>query len=101
MRACALAAVLCLAACAEEAEAPAREPMALVDAYLIAHGMAQTYAESDSADPAVVGELVKLDRKAADAIRSLTRVRTGDEAATAAAVAALTGFAARQASVPQ
>ena len=101
MRLLALAALFCVSACAEVAEAPAPEPMSLVDAYLIAHGMAQTYAESDSADPAVVGELARLDRKAADAIRSLTRVRSGNEAATAAAVAALTGFAARQASAPQ
>jgi hypothetical protein len=71
-------------------EEAALHPAALVDAYLVAHGMAESYAESPDANPAIVGQLEQLDLQAARA------VRTRDDGATAQAVAALTDFAARQ-----
>ena len=76
--------------------AVAQRPMALVDAYLIAHGMAASYVETPDADPAVVLQLERLDRRAADAIRLLAQRRGADIDATAQAVAALTNYAARQ-----
>jgi hypothetical protein len=77
-----------------------RRPDALLDAYLIAHGMAASYAESPEARPAVVLQLRTLDIKAAEAIRTLAQTQTADMAATAEAVAALTDYAARQSSAP-
>jgi hypothetical protein len=72
--------------------------LALVDAYAIAHGMAATYAHSRRADPEVVVQLARLDMRAAEALRSLADAppRLGQEQATAAAIAALTEYAARQ-----
>ena len=71
-------------------ETEALRPAALLDAYLVAHGMARSYAQSPAADPAVVLQLARLDFKA------LSAVRTQDNSATADAVAALTAYAARQ-----
>ncbi len=74
----------------------AHRPQALLDAYLIAHGMAAGYAESPNANPAVVLQLARLDMRAAASVRALARPRNADIDATANAVAALTDYAARQ-----
>ena len=63
---------------------------ALQDAYLVAHGMAASYAQSPNANPDVVLQLARLDLRAAAAMRD------HDSDATEQAVAALTAFAARQ-----
>ena len=78
----------------EEQDDAQRRPQALVDAYLVAHGMAMSYAKSPNAKPDVVLQLARLDMRAAASVRALTR--STDMAATASAVAALTDFAARQ-----
>jgi hypothetical protein len=88
-----------LGACAvspEQQEDAARRPQALLDAYLIAHGMAASYAESPDAKPAVVVQLAKLDMRAAQSVRALAKPYDADMDATASAVAALTDYAARQ-----
>jgi hypothetical protein len=88
-----------LAACTGslgEQAAAAHRPQALLDAYLIAHGMAASYAESPDANPAVVLQLARLDMRAAASVRSLDRPYKADIDATASAVAALTDYAARQ-----
>ncbi len=72
-------------------------PDALLDAYLIAHGMAASYATSPGARPEVVVQLRTLDIKAARSIRALTQKPSSNVEATAEAVAALTDYAARQA----
>jgi len=79
-------AILALGACAMQ---QAANPAALQDAYLVAHGMAASYVERPDANPDVVQQLVVLDARAAQAMRSQ------DNAATAMAVAALTTLAAR------
>ncbi len=87
---------LLLAGCAlSDPVAVSEQPRALVDAYLIAHGMAAGYAQGPQADPAVVEQLARLDSRAAQAVRSLARA-PGNLSATAEAVAALTDYAARQ-----
>jgi hypothetical protein len=78
-------------------EAEDHRPEALLDAYLIAHGMAASYAESPGARPPVVLQLRTLDMKAAQSIRELARPYDANVEATAEAVAALTDYAARQA----
>jgi hypothetical protein len=57
--------------------------------------------ENPGADPGVKAQLVSLDLKARDAVRTLTRSGEGfaDEGATARAVSALTDYAARQTSL--
>ena len=75
-------------------------PQVLLDSYLIAHGMATSYAENPDANLAVVQELARLDHRASDAIRALAR-RGGDVSGTAEAVAALTDYAARQTAAAQ
>jgi hypothetical protein len=75
--------------CALVGQDPQRQA-SLVDAYLVAHGMATGYAESPGAKHAVVDELARLDTKAFLALRA------SDSDATEQAVAALTAFAARQ-----
>ncbi len=70
-------------------------PQVLLDSYLIAHGMATSYAENPDANLAVVQELARLDHRASDAVRALAH-RGGDVSGTAEAVAALTDYAARQ-----
>ncbi len=101
MRLATTAALLCvaLAACAisrDDSTGVAQRPQALLDAYLIAHGMAASYVEAPEADPAVVMQLYKLDMRAAAAVSSLGKRPDGDLSATAGAVAALTDYAARQ-----
>jgi hypothetical protein len=76
--------------------ATGHRPQALLDAYLVAHGMAASYVESPDANPAVVEQLRTLDMRAAAALRSLGRPSGADMATTANAVAALTNFAAAQ-----
>ncbi len=71
---------------------PGMRRQALMDAYLIAHGMAGSYARSRHASPQVVAELARLDRRA----RSLASNPQTDESSTAEAVAALSNYAARQ-----
>jgi hypothetical protein len=75
--------------------------MAMLDAYLVAHGMAASVVEDPDADPAVKAQLEELDNKARDAVRRLTRSGDGfaDEDATARAVSALTDYAARQTTI--
>jgi hypothetical protein len=94
-----LATCAMLSACAaspwQQAEAD-RRPEALLDAYLIAHGMAASYAASPGARAAVVAQLRMLDIKAATAIRDLAQPYPVNVEATAEAVAALTDYAARQ-----
>ena len=74
--------------------------LAVLDAYWIAHGMAQSYGESADADPAVTNELARLDDRAR-AIRDQARTSGGDAADTERAVAALTDYAASQTAVPR
>ncbi len=76
----------------------ADQPQALLDAYLIAHGMAASTVEDPDVDPAVKAQLVRLDTRARQAVRALTDSGSGfaDEAATAKAVSELTDYAARQ-----
>jgi len=95
-----LLACAALAACAASPWQRADEawrPDALLDAYLIAHGMAASYATSPGARPAVVVQLRTLDMNAARSIRALSQKPTANVEATAEAVAALTDYAARQA----
>jgi hypothetical protein len=93
-----------LAACAaspwQSGESPHR-PEALLDAYLIAHGMATSYAQSDDARPDVVMQLRSLDLMAAQSIRDLGHAYPGNVQATVEAVAALTDYAARQSTQQQ
>ena len=77
------------------------QPEAVLDAYLIAHGMAASYAQSDDARADVVMQLRSLDLKAAQSIRNLSRAPSGNVEATAEAVAALTDYAARQSTQAQ
>ena len=101
-RSAAVMTVVAVVACASgEQAAISPGPMALVDAYLIAHGMAASYANSGTADPAVVNQLARLDRKAAEAVQSLSQVPNSDQSATAAAISALAGYAARQSIIIQ
>jgi hypothetical protein len=72
--------------------------LAVVDAYYIAHGMAQSYGESPDADPAVTEELARLDLRAR-AIRGQAQANGGDTADTERAVAALTDYAASQTAI--
>jgi hypothetical protein len=76
-------------------------PEALLDAYLIAHGMATSYAQSDDARPDVVLQLRNLDLRAAQSIRELGHAYPANVEATVEAVAALTDYAARQSTKPQ
>ncbi len=77
------------------------QPEALLDAYLIAHGMATSYAQSDEARADVVMQLRSLDNRAAQSIRELGHASFGNVEATVEAVAALTDYAARQSTKPQ
>lgn len=103
MRASFLAMLLLLGACAVQGDesdsaAESDNPAALLDAYAVAHGMAISYASSRDASPSVVAQLARLDARAAQAVVSLQRMPSGfGEEQADAAVAALTGFAARQA----
>jgi hypothetical protein len=84
-----------LASCASspgEDYDPGLRRQALLDAYLIAHGMAASYATSRHANTKVVAELARLDRRA----RALASNPSTDPSSTEAAVAALTNYAARQ-----
>jgi hypothetical protein len=93
-----------LAACAAspwQTEDMTHRPQALLDAYLIAHGMAASYAQSDEARPEVVMQLRLLDLRAARSIRELGHANPGNVEATVEAVAALTDYAARQSTQPQ
>ncbi len=93
-----------LAACAAspwESEDVLHRPEALLDAYLIAHGMATSYAQSDDARPEVVMQLRNLDIKAAQSIRALGHAYPANVEATVEAVAALTDYAARQSTKQQ
>jgi hypothetical protein len=100
MRATAIV-ILCsiAAACAlAPSEDDKQGKLAVLDAYYIAHGMAQGYGESPDADPAVTGELARLDARAG-AIRDQAQGNGGDTADTERAVAALTDYAASQTAV--
>jgi len=77
-------------------EQPGRNPAAIRDAYLIAHGMAQGYSERPDADPDVLAELRRLDNQAASAVGALVERGDGSSDDTARAVAALSDYAARQ-----
>jgi hypothetical protein len=93
-----------LSACAAspwQRAAADHRPEALLDAYLIAHGMAASYAESPAARPGVVLQLRTLDMNAQHAIRALANPYPSNVEATAQAVAALTDFAARQSAQQQ
>ncbi len=76
-------------------------PLVLLDSYLIAHGMATSYANNPDADIAVVQELARLDGRAAEAVRALGQRRGGDVGETSQAIAALTNYAARQSAFAQ
>jgi hypothetical protein len=93
------AALLCLllSACATMGGDPDRHsPYAIYDAYLIAHGMAESYDERPDADPVVLRQLATLDMRAHRALIDLARAPDGNADATARAVAALSDYAARQ-----
>jgi hypothetical protein len=74
--------------------------LAVLDAYWIAHGMAESYGESPDADPAVTEQLAKLDDRAR-AIRDLAATNDADTADTERAVAALSDYAASQTAIPR
>jgi len=94
--------VLCACAASPwQRAADDHRPEALLDAYLIAHGMAASYAESPGARPAVVLQLRTLDMNAQHSIRALANPYPSNVEATAEAVAALTDFAARQSAQQQ
>ena len=76
-------------------------PLVLLDSYLIAHGMATSYANNPDANITVVQELARLDRRAANAVRALAQRRGGNLAETSQAIAALTDYAARQSAFAQ
>jgi hypothetical protein len=82
-------------------ESADRRPEALLDAYLIAHGMATSYAESPGARREVVQQLQTLDMNAQRSIRGLAMPYPANMEATAEAVAALTDYAARQSAQQQ
>lgn len=73
----------------------AQSRRALLDAYAIAHGMADTYEQEPDSDPAVTAALARLDKQARDAIGDL---RNGPERQDESerAVAALSDLAAAQ-----
>ncbi|MEJ0049010.1 MAG: hypothetical protein WDN04_25065 [Rhodospirillales bacterium] len=77
-------------------DTPGHNPAAIRDAYLIAHGMARSYSERPDADPAVLSELRRLDRRAATEVGALVERGDGSPDDTARAVAALTDYAAQQ-----
>lgn len=81
----------------DDQSATVQRPLAIMDAYLIASGMAASYASMPEADPAVVTQLARLDMRAADAVRRLARRPDADPSATVQAVSALTDYAAAQA----
>ena len=89
-----------LAACLGGGLQQVSRPQVLLDSYLIAHGMATSYAQNPDANLAVVQKLARLDHRAADAVRALAH-RGGDVSGTAEAVAALTDYAARQTAAAQ
>jgi hypothetical protein len=72
--------------------------LAVLDAYWIAHGMAQSYGERPDADPAVMEELSRLDARAG-AIRHEAQASGDDTADTEKAVAALSDYAASQSAI--
>jgi hypothetical protein len=97
------AALICLVltTCAYDPMGSIRHnPMAIYDAYLIAHGMALSYDEQADADPAVTSQLAKLDLRARRALVDLARAPGGDPDETARAVAALSDYAALQTTLP-
>lgn len=98
------AVLLCLlvSACAfGPGMADGHNPMAISDAYLIAHGMAISYDERPDADPAVTEELAKLDWRARRALIDMVRTPDRDQDETVRAVAALSDYAARQVTLPR
>lgn len=99
---CALAcgAVSACSSVAAGSDEAVRQPTAILDAYAIAHGMAASYAQSANADPAVVRQLRRLDRRALAAVETLGP-DISSQRASAAAVAALTDYAARQTATAQ
>jgi hypothetical protein len=97
-------ALLCLllSACAiMRGDQDRHSPFAIYDAYLIAHGMAESYDERQDADPVVMKQLSTLDMRAHRALIDLARAPDGNADATARAVAALSDNDARQTSSPQ
>ncbi len=101
MRLALFIAALCgvLACCALLPGSASNDPQqsaALMDAYLIAHGMAESYVDSPDADKAVVARLDSLDSRARAAVRAMAQPTGGDAKATEEAVAALSDYAARQ-----
>jgi hypothetical protein len=88
---------LAAAGCSFQAdEMSADSPLAIRDAYLMAHGMAQGYSRQPHADPKVLAELSRLDAQAFAAVRNMDN-SYGNADASARAVAALTEYAAKQA----
>ena len=73
----------------------AQNQQAVLDAYWIAHGMAESYRQSPDADPAVTAELDRLDRRASEA-RGEARNGGFVSDDTERAVAALSDYAASQ-----
>jgi hypothetical protein len=100
MRTAAVILICCVAAaCAWQPNSDRQEgKLAVLDAYLIAHGMAESYRESPDADPAVAQELARLDARAA-AIRDVAQSGAADTADSERAVAALSDYAASQTAV--
>ena len=100
MRKLALALLCSLAAACALApdEDTQQSKLAVLDAYWIAHGMAQSYGEQPDADPAVTEELSRLDARAG-AIQDQAQSNGGDTADTEKAVAALSDYAASQTAI--
>jgi len=74
-------------------------PAAIRDAYLIDHGMAESYSERPDADPQVLAQLQTLDQHAAAAVGAMATTGSFNPDDTARAVAALTDYAAQQTAV--
>jgi hypothetical protein len=71
----------------------AAERRTIVDAYLIAHGMARGYADETDANRTVVAQLMKLDSKAAQAVRDMLNEPDGNTGTAREQVAALASAA--------
>ncbi len=89
-------ACLLLTACAVAPSGSRHSARAIYDAYLIAKGMVISYDERPDADPAISQQLATLDMRASQALVGLSQGPDSDPEATAAAVAALSDYAAQQ-----
>lgn len=97
MRAVLALCLVCLTSCQGlevSGDQRAHDRRVVVDAYLIAHGMARSYAGSEGAVPERVAELRELDRQAALAVHVMLGEPDATPDVAAAQVAALTSLVA-------